>query len=110
MLKFLCKLVNLTGSYKRKHKGMFFSEHTVDREDWSTQLLHSSPFYPTTQNPMLYNALLIGKVALLVQASTSPCKTCSLDPPVSASKTASRSVQLFLHSSQERVPVLYNVR
>jgi len=50
---------------------MFFSEHTVDREDWSTQLLHSSPFYPTTQNPMLYNALLIGKVPLLVQASTS---------------------------------------
>jgi len=24
MLKFLCKLVNLTKSYKRKHKGMFF--------------------------------------------------------------------------------------
>ena len=29
MLEFLCKLVNLTGSYKRKHKGMFVSEHSV---------------------------------------------------------------------------------
>jgi len=29
MLEFLCKLVNLTGSYKRKHKGMFVSEHIV---------------------------------------------------------------------------------
>jgi len=29
MLKFLCKLVNLTRSYQRKQKGMFFSEHRV---------------------------------------------------------------------------------
>jgi len=29
MLKFLCKLVNLTGSYKRKQKGMLFSEHNA---------------------------------------------------------------------------------
>jgi len=29
MLKFLCKLVNLTRSYKRKQKGMFFSEHSL---------------------------------------------------------------------------------
>jgi len=29
MLKFLCKLVNLTRTYKRTHKGMFFSEHSV---------------------------------------------------------------------------------
>jgi len=27
-MKFLCKL-DLTKSYKRKHKGMFFSEHSV---------------------------------------------------------------------------------
>ena len=26
----MCKLINLTGSYKRKQKGMFFSEHSVD--------------------------------------------------------------------------------
>ena len=31
MLKLLCILVNLTRSYKRKHKGMFFSEHSVER-------------------------------------------------------------------------------
>jgi len=29
MLKFLCKLVNLSRSYKRKQKGLFFSEHSV---------------------------------------------------------------------------------
>jgi len=29
MLKFLCKLVNFTRSCKRKHKGMFFSGHSV---------------------------------------------------------------------------------
>jgi len=29
MLKCLCKLVNLTRSHKRKHKGLFFSEHSV---------------------------------------------------------------------------------
>jgi len=29
MLKFWCRLVNLTTSYKRKQKGMFFSEHSV---------------------------------------------------------------------------------
>ena len=34
MLKFLCKLVNLARSYKRKHKGMFFSEHSVWGREW----------------------------------------------------------------------------
>jgi len=29
MLKFLYKLVNLTRSYKRKQKWMFFSEHSI---------------------------------------------------------------------------------
>jgi len=29
MLKFLRKLINLTRSYKRKQKGMFFSEHSA---------------------------------------------------------------------------------
>ena len=29
MPKFLYKLVNLIRSYKRKHKGMYFSEHSV---------------------------------------------------------------------------------
>jgi len=29
VLKFLCKFVNLTRSYKRKQKGIFFSEHSV---------------------------------------------------------------------------------
>jgi len=29
MLKFLCRLVNLTRSYKRKQKGVFFSEHSA---------------------------------------------------------------------------------
>jgi len=32
----------------------------------------------------------------------------SLDPPDSASQTASRSVQLFMHSLRQRVPILYN--
>ena len=32
----------------------------------------------------------------------------SLDPPESTSKTASRSVQPFLHSSGPKVPILYN--
>jgi len=29
MLKFLCVLVNLTKTYNRKQKGMFFSGHSV---------------------------------------------------------------------------------
>ena len=33
-----------------------------------------------------------------------------MHPPDSASQTASQSVQLFLHSSLQRVPILYNVR
>jgi len=33
-----------------------------------------------------------------------PCNICSLDQPDSASKTASRSVQPFLHSSRQSVP------
>jgi len=37
------------------------------------------------------------------------CTTCCLDPPNSAFQTASRSVQLFLHSSPQRVSILYNV-
>ena len=32
----------------------------------------------------------------------------SLDPPDSASQTASRSVQPFLHSSRQTVPILYS--
>jgi len=36
-------------------------------------------------------------------ASTSPCNTCSLDPPNVAFLTA--SVQLFSHSSRHRVPI-----
>jgi len=32
----------------------------------------------------------------------------SLDPPESTYQTASRSVQPFLHSSRQKVPILYN--
>jgi len=35
------------------------------------------------------------------------CNAYSLGPPGSASQTASESVQLFLHSSRRRVPILY---
>jgi len=35
--------------------------------------------------------------------------TCSLDPQESTSQTPSRSVQPFLHSSRQRVPILSNV-
>jgi len=34
--------------------------------------------------------------------------TCFLGPPESTTQTASRSVQPFLHSSQQKVPTLYN--
>jgi len=41
MLKFLCKLVNLTRSYKRKDKGMFYQSHTL----FMLLLLLLVPFY-----------------------------------------------------------------
>ena len=47
-LKYLCKLIDLTKSYVRKQKGVFFSEHTVrgcnpfrrlcmNRGNWQTE-------------------------------------------------------------------------
>ena len=46
------------------------------------------------------------KVPLPVGASTSPCNACSV--PDSAFQTASRSVQPFVHSSRQTVPILYS--
>ena len=45
MLKFLCKLVNLTSSYKRKQKGMFFfwTQCTGGPKNGSTLIFRSSP-------------------------------------------------------------------
>jgi len=40
MLKFLCKLVNLTRSYKRKQKKMFFSENSVCDCLWPWEVFH----------------------------------------------------------------------
>jgi len=39
MLKFLCKLVNLTTSYKRKHKGMFFLNSVYNNNLWINQAI-----------------------------------------------------------------------
>jgi len=50
------------------------------------------------------------KVPITVGGIYTPCNTCSLDPPDSVSQTAFRSVHPFLHSSLQRVPILYNVR
>jgi len=49
------------------------------------------------------------KVPLPTEAYTFPCNTCFLDPPGSAFQTTSRLIQPFLHSSQQWVPILYNV-
>jgi len=49
------------------------------------------------------------KVLLPMEASTCPCNTYSLYLRDSAFRTASRLVQPFLHSSRQRVPVLYSV-
>ena len=38
-----------------------------------------------------------------------PCNTCSLDLLISASQTASQSLQPFLHSWWQRVPILYSM-
>jgi len=38
-------------------------------------------------------------------------RTCgSVGPPESTTQTANRSVQLFLHNSRQKVPMLYNGR
>jgi len=39
-----------------------------------------------------------------------PCNTCFLGPRESSTQTASWSVQPFLHSSRQRVRILYNRR
>jgi len=60
---------------------------------------------------MLYNAFQSArhpKVPLPVEASTPLGHTCSLHPPDSASQIVPRSVQPFLHSSRQRIPILYN--
>jgi len=67
--------------------------------------LHDTPF-TRPPNPMLYNCPDTPKVPLLMGAATFPCNTGYLDWPYSASETASRLVQPFLHSSRQRVPVL----
>jgi len=41
-------------------------------------------------------------------APPAPYETCSLGPPESIPQTESRSVQQFLHSSWQKVPILYN--
>jgi len=47
--------------------------------------------------------------ARLRQSNVHPYLThCSLDPPDSASHSASRSVQPFLQGSRQRVPIFYN--
>jgi len=60
-------------------------------------------------NPMLYNCPDTPKVPLLMGAATSPGNTGFLVWPYWASQTASWLVQTFLHSSRQRVPVLYGV-
>jgi len=38
------------------------------------------------------------------------CLLCRVGPPESRTQTANQSVQLFLHSLQQKVPILYNER
>ena len=45
-----------------------------------------------------------------METSTAPSNTCRLDPPDSASQTASLSVQPCLHSSRQRVLTLYTLQ
>jgi len=59
---------------------------------------------------MPFNRSDAQKVPITVGSIYTTCNTCSLDPPDSASQTASRSVHPFVHSSLQRVPILYNVR
>jgi len=47
---------------------------------------------------------------LQVAPVCTPPNNASLGPPESRSQTASRSVQRFLHSSQQSVPILYTWR
>ena len=69
MLKFLCKLVNLTKSYKRKQKGMFFSEHSVssllckyaantDRRDFLKIISKTNTLYTCNLHAKMHNMLM----------------------------------------------------
>jgi len=59
---------------------------------------------PNPQNPMFYNTfqwVRHPKLPPLMEASTSPCYTCFLDPVNSAFQTASWSVQPFSRSPRQ---------
>ena len=84
------------------------THHTTCR---SLRLVHrflqSSPFLLNPQNPMLYNwPNTQTKSDPSHGASASPCNAYFLDLTDLASQTASRPVQPFSHSSQQRVPML----
>jgi len=58
---------------------------------------------------LFFNQPEIPKSAHSCGGIYTPCNTCSLDPPDWASQTVSWSIQPFLHSSRQKVHILYNV-
>ena len=110
--------INATENFNEDHNPSLTrpqkAHHTAYRSFRSVHpFLHSSPSYTATKAvcfTMLFNQSDTPKVLFSVGGIYTPCNTCSLDPPDSASHAASRSVQPFLHISRQRVAVLCSVR
>ena len=91
-------------------------ENTYDAQIVKTgpPFLHSSPFYSTPKVlcfTMLFNRPDTPKCPFPWRhLHPHVMNTWFLDPPDSAFQTASRSVQSFLHSSGQAVPILSNAR
>jgi len=91
--------------------GLVLQNRSFSGISWSTRFCTPRRF---TQPPKCYalQCFSVGqtppKVPLGVMASAPNLIRGSLIPRDSAPQTASRSVQPFLHSSRQRVPILYN--
>ena len=102
----------LDGAQTSPHKGAQspqFSAHvcgqTVAHLSYCWALVCTTHHFTQHQNPMLYNAFQSARHPIWGHLHPHG----SLDPPdLAASQTASRSVQLFLHSSQQSVHILNN--
>jgi len=91
--------------------GLALQNRSFSGISWSTRFCTPRRF---TEPPKCYalQCFSVGqtppKVSLPVMASAPNLIRGSLIPRDSAPQTASRSVQPFLHSSRQRVPILYN--